>query len=49
MAERRIPQDHVEILKKSGILNRDVTLDQIMEAATELDKAFPGQRNRCPP
>jgi hypothetical protein len=34
---RRIPQEHVDLLKKSGILNPDVTLEQVINAATELD------------
>lgn len=40
MAESRIPEEHLEILKKSGILNSDVTLDKIVGAAEQLDKSF---------
>lgn len=42
MAKARIPQEHVDILKKSGILNPDITLEQVIDAATELDKTFKG-------
>jgi hypothetical protein len=37
---RRIPQEHVDLLKKSGILNPDITMEQIMNAAAELDGMF---------
>jgi len=42
MAESRIPAEHLDILKKSGILNPDVTLEQIVNAADQLDKSFAG-------
>jgi len=40
MAESRIPAEHLDILKKSGILNPDVTLEKLVTAADELDKSF---------
>lgn len=42
MEKRRIPQEHVEILKKSGILNPDITLEKVIDTAAELDGAFSG-------
>ena len=42
MAESRIPAEHLDILKKSGILNPDVTLEHLMNAADQLDKSFAG-------
>lgn len=42
MEKRRIPKEHVEILKKSGLLNPDITLQQVIDTAAELDGAFSG-------
>jgi hypothetical protein len=38
----RLPSEHLEILKKSGILNPDITLDQIIKAAADLDEVLVG-------
>ena len=33
-----IPQEHLDILKNSGLLNPNITLEQVISAATELNK-----------
>ena len=48
MEKRRIPQEHVEILKKSGILSPDITLERLIDVAAELDESFTGAEVSVP-
>ncbi|MEU5217334.1 hypothetical protein AB0G79_14195 [Streptomyces sp. NPDC020807] len=34
-------EEHVAILRKSGLINSDITIDQLLQAAVELDKLNP--------
>jgi len=43
-----IPQEHLDILKSSGLLNPDITLEQVITAAGELDKSFQGAEASVP-
>ena len=37
-----VPQSHFDILKNSGILNPDVTLSNLIDAASQLSALNPG-------
>ncbi|MER5371204.1 hypothetical protein [Streptomyces sp. NBC_01243] len=41
MTGNRLTEEHVAILRKSGILNTDTTLNQLLEAGVELEKLNP--------
>ena len=43
-----IPQEHLDILKNSGLLNPNISLEQVISAATELNK-FPAQSQASVP
>ncbi len=51
MADRpspRIPKKHLEVLQKSGLINPDVTLEQVINAAAELDALVTESENSVP-
>ncbi|MGW2039179.1 hypothetical protein [Streptomyces virginiae] len=41
MTGNRLTEEHLEILRKSGLINTDVTLNQLLEAGVELGKLNP--------